>query len=145
MATRYCPSCGTPVENGGAFCPSCGTSIGAAEPARQATAPAQPASQPQPAQAWAAPTYASTPVNNYLDAPLSVGQYLGMLILLSLPIVGLVLMLMWAFGGNVNQNKKNYARAALILGVIALVLAIAMSSVLSIFMSDVFSSFNQGY
>jgi hypothetical protein len=145
MATRYCPSCGTPVENGGAFCPSCGTSIGAAQPAQQASAPPQPVGQPQPAQTWTAPAYTNAPLNNDLDAPLSVGQYLGMLILLGIPIVGLVLVLMWAFGSNVNQNKKNYARATLILGIIVLVLAIALSSVLSIFMSEVFSSFNQGY
>jgi hypothetical protein len=54
--------------------------------------------------------------------PLSVGQYIGMFLLMSIPIVNLIMPLVWAFGGSVNTNKKNFARAFLILCVATLVL-----------------------
>lgn len=57
-------------------------------------------------------------------APLTVGQYIGMFLLLMIPIANIILLFVWAFGGDINLNKKNYARASLILGLIVSVLYI---------------------
>lgn len=59
--------------------------------------------------------------------PLSVGKYVGMMILTAIPILGLIMTLIWAFSGNTNINKKNYARAALILLVIGYVISIILA------------------
>ena len=45
-----------------------------------------------------------------------------MFILSAIPLVGFICLLVWAFGSNANLNKKNYARAILIMGLIAVVL-----------------------
>ena len=43
-----------------------------------------------------------------------------------IPLVNLIMMFVWAFGSNTNPNKANYFKAALILFVIYLVLAVAV-------------------
>lgn len=51
---------------------------------------------------------------------LSVGDYVIMLILFSIPVVGLVLMLYWGFGRHTRVNRRHFARAYLIFYVINL-------------------------
>lgn len=74
------------------------------------------------------------------EKPLSVGEFLLMLFVSGIPVVGFILLLVWAFGGAVNQNRKNFARATLILSVIGFVLAIAFSSVLMTVVRSIASS-----
>jgi len=140
MALNYCPACGTTVESGSAFCPNCGTAISAA---------AQPV-QPQPSVAnpsGATQAYGNTtgPFGANLDRPLSVGQFMGMLVLSGIPLVGIVLLLVWAFGDGVNTNKKNYARACLILAVIGIILSIVLSVMLATVFSTAYSSFSREF
>ncbi len=72
--------------------------------------------------------------------PLSVGEFILMLFLTGIPIVGFILLLVWAFSGGVNSNRKNYARATLILSVIGFVMAGIFSSVLLAALSAVWSA-----
>jgi purine-cytosine permease-like protein len=59
-----------------------------------------------------------------LDAPLGVGSYMMMSLIQCIPLVGFIMLLVWAFSRNANTNKKNYARAALIWWLIGLGLAV---------------------
>ncbi|MGE8077696.1 hypothetical protein [Peribacillus loiseleuriae] len=45
----------------------------------------------------------------------SVKSWLGTLALLLIPIVNIILLFVWAFGGEFNVNRKNFAKAQLIL------------------------------
>lgn len=74
------------------------------------------------------------------ERPLSVGEFLLMLFLSGIPVVGFILLLVWAFGGAINQNRKNFARATLIISVIGFVLALIFSSVLMTVVSTITSS-----
>lgn len=62
------------------------------------------------------------------DKPISFRNWVGTLLLPIIPIVGpiiyLVMMLVWAFGSDTNQSKKNWARASLVVGCIFIVLFI---------------------
>ena len=58
---------------------------------------------------------------------LSLGNYLIMMIVTAIPIVGIVMLFVWAFGGT-NQNRKNFARAELIMVLIAIVLSFILSA-----------------
>lgn len=57
---------------------------------------------------------------------LSVGDYVLMMLLFSLPVAGLVLMLYWGFGSRVQVNRKHFARAYLIFYAINMVLSLLM-------------------
>lgn len=61
---------------------------------------------------------------SYVDAaPLSIGNYLVMMIISVIPIVNLVSLFIWGFG-NSNLNRKNFARAQLIVLAIVIVISI---------------------
>jgi len=46
--------------------------------------------------------------------PMSVGDWVLVIFLTGLPIIGLILLFVWAFSDNQNQSKSNYAKAMLI-------------------------------
>lgn len=67
---------------------------------------------------------AGNPYSQQMNRPeeVSVLQYLGMMWVMVIPIVGLVLMIVWAFS-NDGINRRNYARAILINLAIGIVLS----------------------
>ena len=54
--------------------------------------------------------------------PVSVLNWVFTFILTSLPIVGFVLLLVWALGGTAYPSKANYARAVILLLIIGVVI-----------------------
>lgn len=86
-------------------------------PRRENPAPrhAPPAQSQQPAPQFAVPMDRRCSV-------LGTGAYIGAMLLLALPVIGLILGIIWACGGSVNFNRRNLARAYLILLLAALVL-----------------------
>ena len=114
------------------------------------TPPAQPASgyvAPQPDQGYSGQqhTYqpaASQPYGPFVDnSPLSVGQYIVMFILMAIPLVNLIMLFVWGFSSSENTNKKNFARASLIL----LVIAIGLWIIVAIFIVGVVGSMVGSY
>jgi len=63
------------------------------------------------------------------DQTVSMGDWILTMILTGIPLVGIIMIFVWAFGGNAKPSKRNYARAALILAIIGIVLSILMSIV----------------
>lgn len=55
-------------------------------------------------------------------APISVGGYLGIFLLMLLPGINVILLIIWACGGTKKQSLRNFARASLIVLFFALVL-----------------------
>lgn len=62
--------------------------------------------------------------------PLGIGSYIAMMLLQAVPVVGIILMFVWGFGSNVNVNKKNFARASLILLGISIVLTLITMAIM---------------
>ena len=54
---------------------------------------------------------------------ISTGEWIASTILAHLPLIGIVILLVWAFGGGTSPAKANWAKAQLILAVSLLVLA----------------------
>ncbi|MEG1810740.1 MAG: zinc-ribbon domain-containing protein [Clostridia bacterium] len=97
----YCKKCGTQMEDGVSFCPQCGAA----------------------AEAKTAPAYAPAQQPNQ-NTVMSLGSYLGTLLLMGLPIAGFILTIVWACGGCENKNKINLSRAMLIIMAIGVVISI---------------------
>jgi|GEM_PF-1097702 len=72
------------------------------------------------------PTPTDTRENNILQKPLTVGDWILTIILLSIPLVGFVFLLYWALSSSSNINRKNYCIAVLIIGLIFTALLIAL-------------------
>ena len=56
------------------------------------------------------------------DPPMTFGEWFLTIFLSSIPLVGFILMLVWAFSGSTNLNKKNWAKANLLWMLIFIVL-----------------------
>ena len=54
---------------------------------------------------------------------LSVTDWLITLLITSIPLVGIIMLFVWAFGDNTPKSKANWAKANLLLMVIALGIA----------------------
>lgn len=54
----------------------------------------------------------------------SIGEWMITLLITALPIIGLIMLFVWAFGDGTNLSKKNWAIAMLIWYAIAIVLVI---------------------
>ena len=137
MAT--CASCGSILSDEREQCPQCGAPVASgAQDNRYAYENAEPAggggsrhdyfnardySAPPTSADLRGPAYIySTPRDRMV---MTTGSFLGTLLLMSLPGIGLILQIIWAAGGAKNQNKRNLARAYLILNVIVALLAFA--------------------
>lgn len=141
----FCENCGIQLAEATRFCPSCGTKIEAPPvdtAAVQSPAPPPPppgyeasvqTPPPPPPACKPAVQAASPPPQSYVpqpaygiqaqpgSEPLRVGQYIGMFLLMCIPILNIILLFVWSFGSSANLNKKNFARASLILSAIMLI------------------------
>ncbi|MBS1535854.1 MAG: hypothetical protein JST78_12310 [Bacteroidetes bacterium] len=63
-------------------------------------------------------------VENSNPKPLSVKEWLITLLLMAIPIVGIVMLFIYAFGSNENPNRQNWAKAQLIMMAIVIGLVI---------------------
>ena len=76
--------------------------------------------------------------------PITIGEWLVTFIITAIPLVGIIMMFVWAFGGGTHPSKKTWAQAYLILLLIGIVLVIiffaAFASILGSFFSGLSSS-----
>ncbi len=144
----FCEKCGKNLPEGSKFCSGCGektmSEIKETPKVAQQTPP--PVSQPvysPPVQQPQQQTY-SNPKQQAYSKPqlgmgaLSVGDYIKMMLLMFIPIVNFVFLFIWAFGKEANMNKKNFAKATLILSAISIVLWLIMLGLMMGFSSSMY-------
>lgn len=103
MVNLSCKKCRQIARPEDVYCRGCGTALG---------------SETQMAK--------ETPDTKGNAQPLSLGDYLLIGLLLTIPVVNIVVLLLWALDTNANINRKNLARAALIYMGIATVLTVIL-------------------
>ena len=54
----------------------------------------------------------------------SIGEWMITILITAIPLIGLIMLFVWAFGDTANPSKKNWATATLIWYAIAIVLMI---------------------
>lgn len=137
----FCENCGKQLQEGSQFCDGCGTKTAGPQQSQEQAAPNY---QPNTPPAYQQNQYDNSAYQNFPPqqngkvAPvMSVGAYIGTLIVFAIPVVNIIMIFVWAFGSSTNPNRKNYARALLILSIIGIVLSI----VFSIFIGPFFTRF----
>lgn len=139
---KFCTNCGATLDDDKKFCTECGASVNETPAGAAPPPPPPPQSAPQP---QAAPVYAQTatatmppPQSAYQQAtacggdmapakgskyePITTKGFIGIMLLMCIPIVGQILMIVWALGGCRKINKRNLARASLILMLVMMLL-----------------------
>jgi len=51
----------------------------------------------------------------------SIGDWMLTILIAAIPIIGFIMLFVWGFGGGVNPNKANWAKATLIWLLVAIV------------------------
>lgn len=64
---------------------------------------------------------ASYTTSNNFGSVVSLRDWMFTLFLISIPVVGFILLLVWAFDKNTKESKRNWAKASLLWGLIILV------------------------
>ena len=59
--------------------------------------------------------------------PISMWGYFGYEILFSIPIIGLIMLIIFSVGGTSNKNLKNFARSYFCFMILALILVIIIT------------------
>lgn len=136
-----CKKCDAPLEEGNKFCMSCGTP---ADEALVQPASAQP--QPAPVQPQQETVYVqpgnkkqkkqktqyydpSAPGHDSKYEPITTKGYIGIALLMAIPVVGIILAIIWACGGCRKINKRNFARAMLIMMLIGLIISLIIGGI----------------
>lgn len=114
----YCKICGATMDEVDTVCSNCGTPVSSA-------ASSQTGANIRMAQSAASIADLSEPV-------VSSWAFVGSILLLGIPVVGLIVAIIWAAGAISNRNLRNLARANLLLLMIWTVLL--LSALLSILM-----------
>lgn len=55
---------------------------------------------------------------------MSVGEYIGLFILSSIPVVNIICWIVWLCSDSTNKNKKNYIKANIVIWVLSVVLLV---------------------
>ncbi|MDY0082774.1 MAG: hypothetical protein RBR74_06305 [Ignavibacteriaceae bacterium] len=71
--------------------------------------------------------------------PMKIGDWLITFIIQAIPLVGIIMMFVWAFGEGTHPSKKSWAQAALIMMLIAIILFIIFFAAMWTMLSSLFS------
>lgn len=146
-----CSKCGASVREGQLFCENCGTPVANQKPDEQQNQnqnvyqnqnqnqyqyqnqnQTQNAGTTNPTyyqQANQQPQYnpanqAPNKQDRFDYTPISMWGYFGYEILFSIPCIGLILLLVFSFGGTKNINLRNFARSFFCIFILAIVIAL---------------------
>jgi fatty acid desaturase len=75
--------------------------------------------------------------------PMSIGDWIITFIITYIPLVGFIMLFVWAFGDGTHPSKKTWAQATLILMVVGIILAIIFFSIIASIIGGVFSGYQQ--
>jgi len=83
------------------------------------------------------------PVSQPNAEPMSVKDWIITLLITYIPLVGLIMLLVWAFDSSTHPNKKNFAKASLIWMLIGIVLAIIFFALFASMMMGVMGTLEE--
>ena len=153
MINNICTACGTGVSESEKFCTTCGVPVQrsdvekgsipseqiappppamqqAIQPQQQTIQPQKQAYQPQQQPSVKPITEADfIPSNKSKYEPISTRGYLGIWLLMIIPIINLLMLIVWACGGCRKISKRNFARAMFIVWIIAIILGVILTIV----------------
>lgn len=109
------------------------------KPTEQAQTPyEQPAGQAQ--NPYTAPMQSQTAYQPpVISEDVSMGEWMWTIFLLCIPIVNIILLFVWAFGGSTNPSKANYCKAQLLWMLIFCCLSIVLL-IMGIFVGITFAN-----
>ena len=134
-----CPNCGAEIRDDALYCPECGgnttvpgsTGANGANPngAQQGYEQRYEQGMQQQGMQQGGMQYNAAPMQIPEEyTPISMWGYFGYQLLFSIPVIGLIFLCIYAFGGTKNMNLKNFARSYFCMLIIVVILLIIIIS-----------------
>ena len=140
----YCKQCGRYMKENETVCPLCGT-LQDTPPAQQTETAGEGEAYSYSQQAAPAPVYQSgKPEPEAESTVVSTVEWVWSILLSAVPLVNLVVLIIWGFGGGTAASKRNWARAQLILVAVGTVFSILMMVLLASLAWTTFQSTQHG-
>lgn len=77
--------------------------------------------------------------------PMTIGDWLITFLIQAIPLVGFIMLFVWAFGGDNHPSKKTWAQASLLFALIMIILLIIFFAAMWSFIASFFSGYNMNY
>lgn len=121
-----CKMCGTEYKEGMLYCTGCGAPLERKEDNGTAGAAWQPAG----GNTYVPPGYVAGGPEMVSEEykPITMWGYFGYELLFAIPVVGLILILVFSFGGTRNKNLRNFARSYFCFGIVMAILVFLIIS-----------------
>ncbi len=74
--------------------------------------------------------------------PMTIGDWIITFIITYIPLVGFIMLFVWAFGDGTHPSKKTWAQALLIMIAISIVLAIVFFGIIASILGGIFSEYS---
>lgn len=74
--------------------------------------------------------------------PMTIGEWIITFIITYIPLVGIIMLFVWAFGGGAHPSKKTWAQAALIIFAVMIVLSILFFGIIVSLLGAAFSGYS---
>ena len=116
-----CKICGTENKDGMLFCTECGAPL---KESRKPEDTWQLEREEAPIPTKSVKKEPETISEEY--RPITMWGYFGYEILFSIPLVGLILILVFSFGGTHNKNLRNFARSYFCYGIVMIIVVILL-------------------
>jgi uncharacterized membrane-anchored protein len=75
--------------------------------------------------------------------PMSVKEWVITLLIMAIPLVGFIMLFVYAFGSNENINKQNWAKAQLLVAAIVLGFVLLLFMIFGAFFASNFAGMQQ--
>lgn len=161
----FCSRCGAEAAKNNKFCTACGAALTQPQPEPETVEQNINTEQQTPNKMFTAettnmgydyqpyetPNTTPPPFSSFEPIPVpkkkadvSVGMFIGIFLLFSIPLAGLIVAIAWACRATKNETLVNYARAWLIMMgvsfVIALILGIAISAIIAANLNNILAA-----
>ena len=140
-----CRNCGGEYPDYKDNCPNCGTKNPNVSYNSQYSAPKNSGNRNGGQYGYQQPVntvYVNEPDVHY-DEHVSIGGWIGRWIVMCIPIVNIIMLFVWAFGGSRKYSLKTWARARLLLAlivIIALLITVIVLAVSGVNVQEVFKN-----
>lgn len=138
-----CRNCGNEYPDYKDNCPNCGTRNPNVSYNSQYSAPQNSGNRNSGQYGYQQPVntvYVNEPDVHY-DEHVSIGGWIGRWLVMCIPIVNIIMLFVWAFGGSRKYSLKTWARARLLLAlivIIALLITVIVLAVSGVNVQEVF-------
>lgn len=140
-----CRNCGGEYPDYKDNCPNCGTRNPNVSYNSQYSAPQNSGNRNGGQYGYQQPVntvYVNEPSIHY-DEHVSIGGWIGRWLVMCIPIVNIIMLFVWAFGGSRKYSLKTWARARLLLAlivIIALLITVIVLAVSGVNVQEVFKN-----